>query len=187
MQKTKNYNLNKPEAADPMRVSDFNENADKIDGLLKQVDDNSVTRSAQVRSEAANALAAYKTSNDAAVAAVSTSVSTKAEQSAVDALTTAVAAGMKMQTGTYKGNGKYGSGNPNKLTLNFSPKFLMIWGPYSHIALGFPNNSVTVCYDYTSWSCTATWSGNTVSWYCGTGAQQQMNENASTYYYLALG
>ena len=187
MEKTTYYQLNKPEAADPLRLADFNENADKIDGLLKQVDDNSVTRSAQVRSEAANALAAYKTSNDAAVAAVSTSVSTKAEQSAVDALTTAVAAGVKLQTGTYKGKGTYGSGNKNSLTLNFTPKFLMIWGPYAHIAAGLNGTELRVMFDYSGWGLTTTWSGSTVSWYSSTGAQQQMNDSGYSYYYLALG
>ena len=35
MTKTQYYNLNKPEATDPIRLADFNENADIIDGLLK--------------------------------------------------------------------------------------------------------------------------------------------------------
>ena len=34
MEKTTYYQLNKPEAADPLRVADFNENADKIDAAL---------------------------------------------------------------------------------------------------------------------------------------------------------
>ena len=34
MQKTSNFNLNKPEAADPMRLEDFNQNADLIDAAL---------------------------------------------------------------------------------------------------------------------------------------------------------
>lgn len=34
MQKTVNYNLNKPEAADPLRLADFNQNADIIDTAL---------------------------------------------------------------------------------------------------------------------------------------------------------
>jgi len=34
MTKTENFNLNKPEAADPMRVEDFNHNADLIDAAL---------------------------------------------------------------------------------------------------------------------------------------------------------
>ena len=125
MEKTTYYQLNKPEAADPLRVADFNENADKIDGLLKQVDDNSVTRSAQVRSEAANALAAYKTSNDAAVAAVNTAVGTKAEQSAVDALNTAVAnvAGRRrVVAGSFVGPGT----SSYTLPLDFTPSFVLI-------------------------------------------------------------
>ena len=34
MTKTQNYNLKKPEPNDPLRVADFNENADKIDAAL---------------------------------------------------------------------------------------------------------------------------------------------------------
>ena len=34
MQKTSNYNLNKPEVTDPMRLADFNENADIMDAAL---------------------------------------------------------------------------------------------------------------------------------------------------------
>lgn len=34
MTKTQNFNLLKPEPADPLRVEDFNENADIIDGVL---------------------------------------------------------------------------------------------------------------------------------------------------------
>ena len=35
MTKTQNYNLNKPEATDPLRLADFNQNADIIDAALK--------------------------------------------------------------------------------------------------------------------------------------------------------
>ena len=34
MTKTQNYNLNKPEASDPLRLADFNGNADAIDAAL---------------------------------------------------------------------------------------------------------------------------------------------------------
>lgn len=34
MEKTQNYNLNKPEVSDPMRLADFNENSDLIDAAL---------------------------------------------------------------------------------------------------------------------------------------------------------
>ena len=37
MQKTTNYNLNKPEAGDALRVEDFNQNADIIDAALGQI------------------------------------------------------------------------------------------------------------------------------------------------------
>ena len=37
MTKTQNYNLNKPEVTDPLRLADFNENADKIDAALNSL------------------------------------------------------------------------------------------------------------------------------------------------------
>ena len=37
MEKTSNYQLNKPEAGDPLRLADFNQNADIIDGVLKNL------------------------------------------------------------------------------------------------------------------------------------------------------
>ena len=38
MQETSNYNLKKPEPTDPLRLADFNENADIIDGAIKAVE-----------------------------------------------------------------------------------------------------------------------------------------------------
>ena len=38
MEKTQYYNLNKPEVTDPLRVADFNENADLIDAAIKAVE-----------------------------------------------------------------------------------------------------------------------------------------------------
>lgn len=106
---------------------------------------------------------------------------------ALAALNTAVANGVKLQTGSYSGKGVYGSGNPNTLNLNFTPKFLMVWGPYSHIMVGITGKNFSVRYDYLSWECTTTWSGATVKWYYDSSAQSQMNESGKTYYYLALG
>lgn len=39
MQKTTNYNLNKPEATDFYSVEDFNQNAEIIDAKLKEIED----------------------------------------------------------------------------------------------------------------------------------------------------
>ena len=38
MKKTTHYQLNKPESGDPLRVADFNENADIIDGALARLE-----------------------------------------------------------------------------------------------------------------------------------------------------
>lgn len=131
MTKTQNYHLNKPEPNDPLRVEDFNENADIIDGLL--------------------------------------------------------AGGVKIQTGTYTGTGGYGSGNKNTLTLDFPPKFLMVWGGGAYNAQGNSGTNFFVRYDYYYWDCVTTWSGNTVTWYSSDNDSVQMNDSGKTYYYLALG
>ena len=38
MTKTSNYNLNKPEPTDPMRLADYNQNSDIIDAAIKAVE-----------------------------------------------------------------------------------------------------------------------------------------------------
>ena len=222
MQKTQNYNLNKPELTDPIRVADFNENAEIIDAALNGLHTEAVTLAAQVRAEAANALAAYKTANDAAVAgkaeqsaldAYKTSndaaVAAKAEQSALDAyktsndaavaaLNTAVAAGVKLQTGTYSGTGACGSGSKNTLTFSFVPKIVGIVvdaagqtrGGAVFIAGQSKSSGISSCSSTGgTLSLNLTWSGNSVSWYTdNTGsANNQLNASGYTYRYFAFG
>ena len=164
MEKTTYYQLNKPEAADPLRVADFNENADKIDAALKQVDDNSVTRSAQVRSEAANALAAYQTANDAAVAAKGN---------------------CRVVVGTYTGTGTYGSSNKNSLTFDAEPLFLLINGGGYTAYMTKSGCSYGWCGPDSYRSMNKTW-GKTVTWYNTGNYQLQLNVSGTTYTYMAF-
>ena len=55
MEKTKNYNLKKPGAADFYDVADFNENADVVDELLKQHED-AITKERNTVAEISNSL-----------------------------------------------------------------------------------------------------------------------------------
>lgn len=88
MEKTANFNLNKPEVTDPMRLADFNQNSDII---------------------------------DAALANLNTAVGSKAEQSAVTALTTAVP---KIAVGTYTGDTTI---TGMAVDVGFAPKMVFIW------------------------------------------------------------
>lgn len=150
MQKTLNYNLNKPEPNDPLRVADFNENADKIDAAL-------------------------------------------------GALNTAVAAGLKIETGSYNGTGVCGSASPNKLTFPFPPKVvgivvdgtemkpagtILIAGQTASSGMGSPN------YSNSALSLTVSWSENSVSWYASGNSvtvERQFNIQNRTYFYFAIG
>ena len=165
MEKTTYYQLNKPEAADPLRVADFNENADKIDAALKQVDDNSVTRSAQVRSEAANALAAYQTANDAAVAAKGN---------------------CRVVVGTYTGTGTYGSSNKNSLTFDAEPLFLLINGGGYTAYLSETGRRTAANSGGDSIRSMVTYWGKTISWYSSGNDQLQLNVSGTTYTYMAF-
>lgn len=159
MEKTTHYQLNKPEAADPLRLADFNENADKIDAAL-----------AAVRNEAANNLAAYQTSNDAAVAALQ------------DASTRF--GNCRVVTGTYRGTDKYTANNPSSLTFDQEPIALFISG-YDHTAVLLRGSSGFVVNDSTGIRfLECTW-GTTVQWYSTGNSVWQMNHN-TTYAYFAL-
>lgn len=96
--------------------------------------------------------------------------------------------GLKSQTGTYTGTGKYGSSNKNTLTFNFVPKVVMINrvdstsnADYVFILLhgqtavgGHHRNKIT-------------WSNKTVTWYnTNSSSQGQMND-AVEYQWIALG
>ena len=157
MEKTQNYNLNKPESTDPLRVADFNQNADKIDAALKDLN---------------------------------TAVGTKAEQSAVNALTTAVASAgnCKIAAGTYKGTNKYGSANPTKLEVGFAPKLVLIGFEGENCRLFTP--VLTRRFDFgssfSSEAYTATWGDTYFSVY-STSAYGQLNSSDRTYNYIIIG
>lgn len=115
--------------------------------------------------------------------------------------TEAIAAGVKCTTGSYTGNGKYGSSNPNSLTFDFEPKLVVVmgdtrWALFLHKSprsLGRDNDPVS----YDRLIQTVTWSGNTLSWYASTmnsdsgpytvGEETQLNLDGVKYYYLAIG
>ncbi len=102
--------------------------------------------------------------------------------------------GVKIATGSYTGNGAYGSGNPNTLTFPFEPKMLMVLPDptsatpsYSGFwCFGNPGITGQINSNYSSGS-TVSVSGNTISWFSIGNAQIQLNVDNQKYYYIALG
>lgn len=98
-------------------------------------------------------------------------------------------------TGTYTGTGEYGEEHPNTLTFDFVPKFVLIRMEGTHfdygltlfspLSSGTPSvtGSTISSYDWID----VLWNGQSVSWYNDSSANTQMNKNAATYFYLAIG
>ena len=114
----------------------------------------------------------------------------------------------KMQVGSYVGTGSYGADNPNTLTFNFPPKYLLIVGS---------DDDTRVTGDFLFWIAPAptamsiittamsgassmqsnirnvfSVSGNTLSWYYNTvvddySSSRQFNTNSKVFYWLAIG
>lgn len=100
----------------------------------------------------------------------------------------------KITQGSYVGTGTYGESNPNTLTFDFIPKFVLVLCEDSsfHKALIMLNPSrYGICSAGSSGYYPVTWSAKTVSWYYdgGTGGEvlQQMNSDKKTYHYTAIG
>ena len=108
----------------------------------------------------------------------------------------------QIQTGSYVGNGTYGSENPCRITLNFKPKIVHI--AYYNEESGEGYYRTTLYYDV-PYSMTlrdyigsrnhgvnrVTWGNNYVEWYTtSTGSDalpEQLNISGKTYHYIAIG
>lgn len=101
----------------------------------------------------------------------------------------------KIVTSYYIGNGKYGQYNPNTLTFDFRPSFIII-RPRASTSSYMLFNGVTslmVQSGLTTTSLTVLWGDNTVSWYYpstgggGDYGNYQLNSNGAYYDYFAIG
>lgn len=90
---------------------------------------------------------------------------------------------VKLQTGSYTGNGRNDSGSKNSLTFNFAPKGFIVhrW------EYGLSNQRLLLWFNETGDDTTVfTVSGNTLSWY-SVNADYQMNESGKKYTWIAFG
>lgn len=112
---------------------------------------------------------------------------------------------VQIAAGTYTGTGTYGSSNPNRLQLEFTPKFLVVAPQDSTSAItaesyyqlaptpfiiwaGQPGSAPSEGSGYVqSPNNKVSVSGNSVSWYSSLSAEYQLNTRSSTYYYFAVG
>lgn len=130
-------------------------------------------------------LAALKTSIDSDISSINSTLQGKGNCS--------------IEIGSYVGNGQFNTYH-NTITLNIEPKAI-IFGTINAVETSGNNNATVVAvflrnmstaatiidksYLY-QYSCTPSFSGNTVSWYSGFSAGGQLNENRITYYWCAL-
>ena len=167
---TTNYNLNQWEAADKVLRTDFNEDNAKIDAALKAN---------------ADAIAAETAARTAAV-------NSKADQSALNSLSQAVAGlgNCQVWTTSYTGTGTYGEDRPKSITCPKPPLLVVVAGERGHLLfLQRGQDIVTglkpVQADPGVWIY-ASWSGSSVSWYTAIDAVEQMNSSGQHYFVVAF-
>ena len=98
--------------------------------------------------------------------------------------------------GSWTGNGEYGTAHPNRLSFDFTPKFLIlcVQAETGYLTENYVGSTrellfwgvTTTLYSYEGVN-TVTYSGNTISWYSTNGAAKQYNSNNRTYHYIAVG
>lgn len=117
----------------------------------------------------------------------------KSSADGVAALQTALAScgNCKIVYGTYTGNGKSGSANPNKLTFSGKPVLVIVQAQNNSTNFDFHLRMIRGCdwavgdrnnYSYTN---SVAWGENYVSWY-NDKAETQFNLQDSVYSYIAL-
>lgn len=97
------------------------------------------------------------------------------------------ATGLKLETGSYRGNGQSGEGSPNTLSFSGTPQLVVVQssagtGIFVRDVEGL---ALRANYYVMAATLTATWIDNGVSWF-GSDAQSQLNVSSTTYRYVAL-
>jgi len=177
---TPNYSLSQWEAGDQFSREDFNSDFAKIDSALKGLEDRKAAGSS------VSSLASR-------VTALEAGIGKKADKTA---LASAEAAMVRIASGQYTGDGRYGSGNPRALdfssTLGRPPQFLVIRkrgsdGEGLVLLHGMTSSMWHLGGTYGSGGInTVSWSGNKVSWYAESSGSM-FNTSGEVYLYFAIG
>ena len=115
----------------------------------------------------------------------------------IDAAVGALTAGaVKIAVGSYVGNGKFSSSNPNRLKFDFTPKLVFIIADSDYTmcagnAFIYAQTKSSSVGSHTSSGALPkiylTWDEKTVSWYSVNNAEDQLNSSNVTYHYCAIG
>ena len=189
--KTAHLALNQWVGTDPFRMADFNEDNTKIDAAVKS----------NAQAIAANATAIANNSKNIAANATAISNNAKSIQSNATAIATLQNGAVRFATGSYTGNGEYGSNTKTTISFPFAPKIVFIVADAAEVSNsgalflagqqysnGFGTASANARY-----GLTLTWSGNSLSWsskhgnVSGASGYWQLNASGVTYRYLAIG
>ena len=150
MNRTANYNLCQFEAGDQVQRTDFNEDNAKIDAAI--------AAEASARQSGDSSLSSRITS-------LSSTVSGKASQSALNTLKNQVAklGNCQIEFFTYTGTGSSGTNGPTRVNFPRRPMFYFISGDLG-LALGTAQeNRIRIFYEKSIAPAVATWTGNQLS------------------------
>lgn len=167
MEKTTNYKLPRWEKDDFVKMDDFNDAFGTLDGALKAQSD---------------AIAGKAGGED--LAAVRQSVTAMAQTIAKGKI-------CRIKYGTYTGDGKNGSANPNQVSTDFYPVLFAIWDGGNSPQFVVRGNGLL--YQSLGQNNQLTWQNNGLKWYCDSAsygyspATIQYNASGMAYYYVVLG
>ena len=165
MKRTTNYDLPTWEKDDFIRMKDFNDLTGKLDAALKQTADTAdeVSRTAATAES---------------VTAIAQDLGTHGQNA-------------RIAFGSYTGDGKYGSANPNSLTFDFKPAMVFIGSDNeSYLSGGQMIWPLTLGSAVAGGSVRVTWGEHSVSWYTLETTNPhiyQSNRNGYVYRYVAIG
>ena len=95
--------------------------------------------------------------------------------------------GLSVKFGSYEGTGSYGSGSPITLEFDSRPLFVFVFGEYTAFISGARDSGEYVSFTGATFSTiSATWSGNTLSFYNESSALAQLNVANEPYNYIAI-
>lgn len=99
----------------------------------------------------------------------------------------------RVESGSYTGNGTYGSDHKNSITFSFIPKIVLI--TRANTGSGYPMLTPYMWGEDFFWTgnfsshqnATVTINDNTMYWYTGGNSSYQLNQNGNVYNFVAIG